>query len=188
MVRTIKKHRVRSVSCQWASHLQRIFFIQGFGKHSAQCHNQSASTTSFTALSQPKSTCCTACCLLLEHSHAFVCRACERGTASERGTFSTASESVRASPRDSVCRSRMHPGALRASQNASAIAVCRNERGGPQGGDEWRKRNSFTDENLTHTSHSASPSRVRSETDQADRWSCVSAVAAGMALTGGLQT
>lgn len=76
MARTIKKHRVRSVSCQWASHLQRIFFVQGFRKHSAQCHNQSTLTTSFTALSQPKSTCCTACCLLEStamHLCVFVC-------------------------------------------------------------------------------------------------------------------
>lgn len=40
----------------------------------------------------------------------------------------------------------------------------------------------------SHTSFSTSSSHMHSETDQADRWSCVSVVAAGMALTGGLPT
>lgn len=145
--------RVRSVSCQRASHLQSRESSSYFRNRFVRWHNQSASTTSFTLLPQPKTL----------HSVLNLLRA---------------RECICVFVCMCVCVFAFSPAFGTAAALHSRYGVCRVGEG-PQGGTSERKEVPV----LMKTSHthlclsfSVSASlHVRSESDKADRWSCVSA-------------
>lgn len=142
MAHTVKW--VRSVSCQWVSHLQSWESSSYFRTHSAQQPDPECVNNILRCASQPKSTRYTAC-RVFESTLMHVCVNMARR---ERMSSFIAFESVWISLLDGV-----YSGWVQQVLYTHRGTLCAEIReGGPQGGDEWRKRNSCGDENLTHIS------------------------------------
>lgn len=120
-VKEKKWNKVCFLSLSLSSPKKRYFFHT---RHPAQCHNQSLSTTSYTMLSQPKSTRYAACRIVWEHGNVFVC---VNMSSWERATVFR--PCLRTCEPAWCCVQELDaPGAEHASLRTCAIAVCRNKR------------------------------------------------------------